>query len=58
MMSMQMIITKPPLQNMDQIKELGGVMNRTIGAGILSDDNCDVTFTNATKECMKTAYHE
>ncbi len=58
MMSMQMMVAEPPLQYMYQIKKLGGATDRTIGAGIFSDDNCDVTLTNATKECMKTAYHE
>jgi hypothetical protein len=52
---MQMVIAKPPLQDMNQVKKLCDVMNRATGAGILIDDNGDVTFTNATKQCMETA---
>jgi hypothetical protein len=52
---MEMIGTKPPLKDMDEVKKLGGVTHGATRACIFCNDDDNVTLADATKQGMHTA---
>ncbi len=53
-----MLIAKPPLEDLDQVEELGGVTNRATRTRKFSDNNGNMALTDTTEEGVDVAiYH-